>query len=107
MKLDFKKGNGLVPVIVQNYKTNEVLMLGYVNEEALEKTIKTGWVWFWSRSRGKLWLKGRKSGNKLIVKDIFVDCDKDTILIKVNFKGPGVCHTGNKTCFEKSCIIKQ
>ncbi len=105
--IDFKKGNGLVPAIIQDYKTGDIYMLGYMNNEALKKTLNTGFVHFWSRSREKLWLKGEKSGNKLIVKDIFVDCDKDTILVKVDFKGQGVCHTGNRTCFEKSCIIKK
>lgn len=107
MQIDFKKGNGLVPAIIQDIKSNEVLMLGYINKEALKQTLKTGSVYFWSRSRKELWLKGKNSGNKLIVKDIFIDCDKDTILIKAEFNGQGVCHTGNKTCFEKSCIIKK
>ncbi|OGE64549.1 phosphoribosyl-AMP cyclohydrolase [Candidatus Daviesbacteria bacterium RIFCSPLOWO2_02_FULL_36_7] len=97
--IDFKKGNGLVPAIVQDYKSNEVLMLGYMNEEAIKKTLKSGWVYFWSRSRKKIWMKGEESGNKLKVKDIFIDCDGDTLLIKAELKGKAVCHTGKKTCF--------
>lgn len=99
MKLDFKKGNGLIPTIIQDVKTQEVLMLGYINKEALEKTKDSGWVYFWSRSKKRLWKKGETSGNKLKVKNIFVDCDKDAILIKVELVGRNVCHTGNKTCF--------
>lgn len=100
-QLDFKKGNGLVSAIIQDYKRNEVLMLGYMNEESLRKTLQTGWIYFWSRSRKKLWMKGEKSGNKLKVKEIYSDCDNDTILAKVKLIGDNVCHTGNKTCFYK------
>lgn len=99
ISIDFTKVNGLVPVIIQNYKTGDVFMLGYMNEEALQKTIKTGWVYFWSRSRKKLWLKGEESGNKLKVKEIYLDCDKDTLLINVELIGKNVCHTGNRSCF--------
>ena len=99
-KLDFKKMNGLVPAIVQDFKTNEVLMLGFMNEEAWEKTKKIGKVTFWSRTRNKLWTKGETSGDFLIVKKIYLDCDDDTLLIKAEPKGP-TCHTGNKTCFFK------
>ncbi len=104
MKLDFKKENGLLPAIVQDYKTREVLMLGYINKEALEKTLNTSWVYFWSRSREKLWKKGENSGNKLKVKKIFIDCDNDTVLIKVELIGNSVCHTGNKTCFYQEVV---
>ncbi|HSW48082.1 MAG TPA: phosphoribosyl-AMP cyclohydrolase [Candidatus Saccharimonadales bacterium] len=98
-KIDFKKGNGLVPVIIQDSKSGDVLMLGYMNEEALGKTIETGWVYFYSRSRKNLWMKGETSGNKLKIKELYEDCDKDAILIKVELIGKNVCHTGNKSCF--------
>ncbi len=104
MKVDFKKGNGLVPVIVQHFETNTVLMLGYMNEEALEKTKEIGKATFFSRSKNRLWTKGETSGNFLIVKDILIDCDQDTILIKANPIGP-TCHTGSDTCFNE--VIKQ
>jgi len=100
MELDFKKMNGLVPAIVQDDKTNEVLMLGFMNEEAWKKTNEIGKVTFWSRTRNELWTKGETSGNFLLVKKIYIDCDDDTILIKAEPKGP-TCHTGNKTCFFK------
>lgn len=92
--------NGLVPAIVQDSKTNEVLMLGFMNEEAWNKTNEIGKVTFWSRTRNKLWTKGETSGDFLIVKNIYLDCDDDTVLIKAEPKGP-TCHTGNKTCFFK------
>lgn len=88
----------LTPAIIQNEKTNQVLMLAYMNEEALELTKKTGLVWFWSRSRKKLWKKGETSGNYLFVKKIFRDCDNDALLIQVNPLGP-TCHTGAQSCF--------
>lgn len=101
MEIDFKKGNGLVPVIIQDYKSDEILMLGFMNEEALEKTKSTGLVHFYSRSKKKLWMKGEQSGNKLVVKEMFTDCDNDSILVKVNLSGDAVCHTGKKSCFFK------
>ena len=100
MNIDFNKGNGLVPVIVQHYKTNTVLMLGYMNEEALEKTKELGKATFFSRSKNRLWTKGETSGNFLIVKNILIDCDQDTILIKADPQGP-TCHTGSDTCFNE------
>lgn len=100
MKLDFRKMNGLVPVIIQEYKTNEILMLGFMNREAWEKTLKTKKVVFWSRIRNELWTKGETSGNFLLVHNIYIDCDEDSILIKAEPKGP-TCHTGNKSCFFK------
>ena len=100
MNIDFNKGNGLVPVIVQHYKVNTVLMLGYMNEEAFEKTKELGKATFFSRSKNRLWTKGETSGNYLIVKDILVDCDQDTILIKADPQGP-TCHTGSDTCFNE------
>lgn len=97
--LDFTKGNGLMPTIIQDYKSGDVYMLGYMNKESLQKTFETRWVYFWSRSRKKLWMKGEESGNKLHVKGIYVDCDKDSLLLKVELIGENVCHTGNKSCF--------
>ena len=90
--------DSLIPVIVQNYETNAVLMLGYANEEALRLTIETQTVWFYSRSRKKLWKKGETSGNCLLVRDIRADCDEDAILIRVKPMGP-TCHTGRDSCF--------
>ncbi len=99
MKVDFNKSNdGLVPVIIQNSKTLQVLMLGYMNEEAFEKTQKEQKVTFYSRSKNRLWTKGEESGNFLLVKDIQIDCDNDTILIKAEPKGP-TCHKGTTSCF--------
>lgn len=100
-KLDFKKGNGLIPAIVQDYKNNEVLMLAYVNKESMKKTIETGETWFFSRSRKMLWHKGETSGNIQIIKEIKVDCDNDTVLFLVKQKG-AACHTGEKSCFYRS-----
>ncbi len=90
---------GLIPAIVQDIKSNEVLMLGYMNKISLESTIETGKTHFWSRSRQEYWMKGETSGNVQIVKEILYDCDGDTILIKVEQTGSGACHTGNRTCF--------
>lgn len=89
----------LLPTIIQDFRSNEVYMLGYMNSDSVEKTKRTNVVWFWSRKRKKLWMKGESSGNKLKVKDIYTDCDKDAYLIKVELIGRNVCHTGNKTCF--------
>jgi phosphoribosyl-AMP cyclohydrolase / phosphoribosyl-ATP pyrophosphohydrolase len=100
MLIDFSKTNGLVPVIIQNYQNQQVLMLGYMNEEALAKTQAEGKVTFFSRTKNRLWTKGETSGNFLIVKDILVDCDNDTILIKADPIGP-TCHTGSTTCFKE------
>lgn len=97
-KLDFKKGNGLIPVVVQDAKTKELLMLAYANEEALRKTLSTGYAHYWSRSRSKLWMKGETSGHTQKIKKILVDCDYDTLLYVVDQKGPA-CHTGKDTCF--------
>ena len=98
MEIDFKKGNGLVPVVIQDNNTLQVLMVGYMNEEAYSKTRDEGKVTFFSRSKNRLWIKGETSGNFLIVKEITTDCDNDALLIKVNPAGP-VCHTGKKSCF--------
>ena len=98
MEIDFRKGNGLVPAIVQDAITGKVLMLGYMNEEAYRITKEKGLVTFFSRSRNVLWTKGETSGNYLKLRDMFIDCDKDTILVKAIPSGP-VCHTGADTCF--------
>lgn len=100
MNIDFSKQNGLVPVIIQDELTMHVLMLGYMNEEAFLQTVKEGKVTFFSRSKNRLWTKGESSGNFLHVKDIQVDCDQDTLLIKVNPSGP-TCHTGSTSCFNE------
>lgn len=98
MKIDFEKSGGLVPAIIQDAKTKNVLMLGYMNQEAYDKTIATKKVTFWSRSRNCLWTKGETSGNFLHLVDIKVDCDNDTLLVKANPDGP-TCHTGTDTCW--------
>ena len=97
-KLDFKKGNGLIPVVVQDAGSKEVLMLAYANEEALEKTLTTGYAHYWSRSRKKLWMKGETSGHTQKIRKVMTDCDYDTLLYVVEQKGPA-CHTGEDTCF--------
>ena len=97
-EIDFKKSDGLVPVIVQDSSSLEVLTLAYTNQESLELTKKTGNSWFWSRSRNKLWMKGEESGNTQKVKKILVDCDFDAIIYLVEPSGPA-CHTGKKVCF--------
>lgn len=101
MKIDFEKNDGLVPAIIQDVKTNKVLMLGYMNQVAYDKTVKEKKVTFFSRSRQELWTKGVTSGNELLVQDILLDCDLDTLLIKAEPTGP-VCHTGKDTCFNET-----
>lgn len=100
MKINFNTTDGLVPVIIQNYLTRQVLMLGYMNQEAFSKTEKEGRVTFFSRSKGRLWTKGETSGNFLLVKEIQLDCDNDTLLIKAKPQGP-CCHTGSTSCFNE------
>lgn len=97
-ELDFAKGNGMIPVIVQEVHSKEVLMLAYTNMEALKKTLETGYAHYWSRSRQKLWMKGETSGNTQKVIEIRADCDLDSLLYIVEQKG-NACHTGEKTCF--------
>lgn len=99
IKIDFKKGKGLVPVIIQDASTHEVLMMGYMNRDAWRKTLREKKVTFWSRSRRKLWLKGETSGHVQEVKGIYLDCDGDTLLIKVDQIGGAACHTGYRSCF--------
>ena len=98
--MDYTKLDGLVPAVIQDAASGEVLMVGFMNDAALAKTRETGFATFFSRSRQKLWMKGETSGNKLAVQQILVDCDDDTLLIKVQRLGDGnVCHTGERTCF--------
>jgi phosphoribosyl-AMP cyclohydrolase len=99
MQLDFEKLDGLVPAVIQDHSNGRVLMVGFMNVEAFEKTVETGYVTFFSRTRNKLWTKGETSGHKLLVKEIATDCDHDTVLIKVEALGPGVCHEGYTSCF--------
>jgi phosphoribosyl-AMP cyclohydrolase len=96
---DFAKGDGLVPAIVQDAETKEVLMMSYMNSESWEATLKTGKATYWSRSRKSLWVKGESSGNVQLIKSIFIDCDNDTILLQVEQIGLAACHTGHKSCF--------
>ncbi len=102
-QLDFSKGDGLLPVIVQDDQTSQVLMLGYMNREALEKTLEEKVVTFFSRSKQRLWTKGETSGNFLHFKSVKADCDRDTLLLRVNPVGP-VCHTGSDTCFDEKNV---
>ena len=99
LTLQFNKGNGLLPAIVQDHETKEVLMLAYINDLAWKKTLETGKAHYWSRSRNKLWLKGETSGHQQIIKKILVDCDEDTIIYQVEQLGRAACHTGHRSCF--------
>ena len=102
-KLDFKKGNDLIPVVVQDAQTKETLMLAYANREAVGKTLSTGFATYWSRSRGKLWMKGETSGHTQKIISVTADCDYDAILYVVEQKG-NVCHTGAATCFHHKLL---
>lgn len=98
--MDFTKLDGLIPAVIQDNENNEVLMVGFMNQEALERTRESGFATFFSRTRNKLWMKGETSGNKLKVCKILTDCDNDTLLVRVKRHGDGnVCHTGQRTCF--------
>jgi phosphoribosyl-AMP cyclohydrolase len=99
MDLDFSKLNGLLTAVIQDHQTGRVLMVGFMNDESFRKTVETGYVTFFSRSRNKLWMKGETSGHRLVVKEISTDCDRDALLIKVEALGPGVCHEGYQSCF--------
>ncbi len=99
IEIDFKKGDGLIPVIIQDASTHEVLMLGYMNQEAWEETLRTKRASFWSRSRKKLWIKGETSGHFQEIKEIYLDCDGDTLLLRVDQIGGAACHTGFRSCF--------
>lgn len=98
--MDFSKLDGLIPAVVQDDESNEVLMVGFMNQDALERTVRTGFATFYSRTRAALWTKGETSGNRLQVTTMLVDCDEDTILLRVKRLGDGnVCHTGERSCF--------
>jgi len=99
--LDFSKGNGLLPAIVQDYGSGKVLMLAYINKESWEKTLETGEAHYWSRSRQELWHKGGTSGHVQKIKEIYADCDNDTVLFKIKQVGGAACHTGFESCFHK------
>ncbi len=99
LDLDFDKSDGLITAVIQDDASGRVLMVGFMNKEAFEKTLETGYATFYSRSRKKLWLKGESSGHRLVVKSIATDCDQDAVLVKVEALGPGVCHNGYESCF--------
>ncbi len=99
MELDFEKGNGLIPAIVQEISSGEVLMLGFMNREALARTRETGLVTFYSRSRKQLWTKGESSGQRLLLRELRVDCDQDALLVLAELAGSAVCHEGYRSCF--------
>ena len=101
MTLDFEKCGGLIPTIVQDFRTGEVLMLAFMNEKAWQETVRTGNATYWSRTRQELWVKGRTSGHVQLVKEIRIDCDDDTVLLKVEQVGGAACHTGYRSCFFK------
>lgn len=101
IKLDFSKGNGLLPTIVQEYHSGKVLMLAYINRESWEKALKTGEAHYWSRSRQEIWRKGETSGHIQKIREIYVDCDNDTVLFRVEQVGGAACHTGFESCFHK------
>jgi phosphoribosyl-AMP cyclohydrolase len=99
LTIDFEKAGGLVPVITQDAATGEVLMLAWMNAQAFDETLRTGRACYWSRARAKLWRKGEESGNHQEVREIYVDCDRDTILLKVHQHGGAACHEGYRSCF--------
>jgi len=106
MEIDFEKMQGLVPAVVQDAANGEVLMLGFMNAESLQKTLQSGYVTFYSRTRNKLWTKGETSGNRLRLLEVATDCDQDTILCKVYVEGDGlVCHEGTRSCFTRPMSI--
>jgi phosphoribosyl-AMP cyclohydrolase len=106
IQIDFAKMDGLAPAVVQDAETGQVLMVGFINEVSYAKTLETGYVTFWSRTRGKLWMKGESSGNRLRVIDAATDCDNDTLLFRVQVEGDGlVCHEGTKGCFTKPIAL--
>jgi phosphoribosyl-AMP cyclohydrolase len=107
MKLDFSKLDGLIPAVIQDHASGRVLMVGFMNDVAFEKTVETGYATFFSRSRNKLWLKGESSGHRLVVKEITTDCDMDSVVLKVEALGPGVCHNGYESCFYRRLEDKE
>ncbi len=107
-QLDFEKMDGLLPAVVQDSRDGEVLMVGFMNREAMEQTMEKGYVTFFSRTRGKLWMKGESSGNRLRVISVYTDCDRDTLLLRVEVEGPGVvCHRGTRSCFTDAMPIRK
>ncbi len=107
MKPNFSKySNRLVPTIIEDYRTKQVLMLAYMSEESYKRSLKSNQTWFWSRSRHKLWHKGESSGHIQIIKEIKIDCDQDTLLVMVTPKGPA-CHTGHQSCFYRDILVKK
>jgi phosphoribosyl-AMP cyclohydrolase len=104
IRLNFEKCGGLIPTIVQDFETGEVLMLAFMNEKAWQKTLDTGRATYWSRTRQELWVKGQSSGNIQLVKEIRIDCDDDTVLLKVEQVGGAACHTGYRSCFFKKVV---
>ena len=103
--MDFSKLDGLIPAVIQDDETGEVLMVGFMNQDALDRTLASGYATFFSRTRGKLWMKGETSGNRLKVTEMMVDCDEDTVLLKVKCEGDGnVCHTGARSCFRNADV---
>jgi len=107
MQLDFSKLDGLLPAVIQDAQSGRVLMVGFMNDEAFRRTVETGYATFYSRSRNKLWMKGESSGHRLVVKEISTDCDNDTVLVKVEALGPGVCHEGYESCFVRKLDGKE
>lgn len=108
MKIDFEKMQGLIPAVVQDAGSLEVLMVGFMNQDAYAKTLQTGYVTFYSRTRNKLWTKGETSGNRLRVIDAATDCDQDTVLVRVVVEGDGVvCHTGTRSCFTEALRVAE
>jgi phosphoribosyl-AMP cyclohydrolase len=101
---DFNKGKGLLPAIVQDHETGDVLMLAYMNRESWLKTLETGRATFWSRSRNALWIKGETSGHVQLVREVMIDCDEDAILLKVEQSGGAACHTGYRSCFYRRLV---
>ena len=99
IKIDFDKMGGLIPAVIQDHETNEVLMVAFMDQKTLENTLRDGKTWFYSRSRDKYWMKGEESGNTQDVREVYTDCDADTVVIKVKQNGPAACHTGNRSCF--------
>lgn len=103
-ELDFDKGGGLLPAIVQEYQTGEVLMLAYINRQSWELTVATGKAHYWSRSRNKIWLKGESSNHVQLIREILVDCDRDTVVFKVEQLGGAACHKGYRSCFFRKLV---
>ncbi len=104
IELDFAKSGGLIPAIAQDWKSGEVLMLAYINEEAWNETLRTGHAVYWTRSRQKIWHKGESSGNVQLIKEILIDCDNDTVVFKVDQIGGAACHTGHPSCFFRKVL---